>query len=127
MVMFGMANGLITIARGTVPLALFGASGYGRLVGRIGGPFLVMQSIAPLVLAAVAERASDTAALALVAMFAVVALCVVHGDPPARLKLSAEHQVDVLLRSVAVVAFEPRAVDELDRGALHRGARARSS
>ncbi len=31
MVMFGMANGLITIARGTVPLALFGASGYGAL------------------------------------------------------------------------------------------------
>ncbi|HEX8809305.1 MAG TPA: MFS transporter, partial [Xanthobacteraceae bacterium] len=32
-VMFGMANGLLTIARGTVPLALFGASGYGRLMG----------------------------------------------------------------------------------------------
>ena len=73
-VMFGMANGLITIARGTVPLALFGASGYGVLVGRIGGPFLVMQSIAPLVLAAVAERYSDSAALALVAAFALVAL-----------------------------------------------------
>jgi hypothetical protein len=73
-VMFGMANGLITIARGTVPLVLFGASGYGLLVGRIGGPFLVMQSIAPLVLAAVAERFSDAAALALVGAFAFVAL-----------------------------------------------------
>jgi MFS family permease len=73
-VLFGMANGLITIARGTVPLALFGASGYGLLVGRIGGPFLVMQSIAPLVLAYVAERFSDTAALAVVAMFALIAL-----------------------------------------------------
>ena len=73
-VMFGMANGLITIARGTVPLALFGAAGYGRLVGRIAGPFLVMQSIAPLVLASVAERVSDVAALALVACFALVAL-----------------------------------------------------
>ncbi len=28
--MFGAANGLITIARGAVPLALFGADGYGR-------------------------------------------------------------------------------------------------
>jgi MFS family permease len=72
--MFGMANGLITIARGTVPLALFGAGGYGRLVGRIAGPFLVMQSVSPLVLAVVAERVSDAAALALVAGFAVVAL-----------------------------------------------------
>jgi hypothetical protein len=73
-VLFGMANGLITIARGTVPLALFGASGYGLLVGRIAGPFLVMQSIAPLVLAYVAERFSDAAALALVAAFALAAL-----------------------------------------------------
>jgi Major Facilitator Superfamily len=73
-VLFGMANGLITIARGTVPLALFGASGYGLLVGRIGGPFLVMQSISPLVVAYVAERFSDPAALALVAVFALIAL-----------------------------------------------------
>jgi MFS family permease len=37
-VMFGMANGLLTIARGAVPLALFGPAGYGHIVGRIGGP-----------------------------------------------------------------------------------------
>jgi len=73
-VMFGMTNGLITIARGTLPLALFGAGGYGRLVGRIAGPFLVMQSAAPLVLAFVAEHTSDAHALALVAAFAVIAL-----------------------------------------------------
>jgi MFS family permease len=69
-VMFGMANGLLTIARGAVPLALFGAAGYGHLMGRIGGPYLVMQAIAPLVLAFVAERASDPAVLAVVAAFA---------------------------------------------------------
>jgi hypothetical protein len=73
-VMFGMANGLLTIARGTVPLALFGASGYGRLVGRIGGPFLVVQAMAPVVLTFVADRLSDAAGLALVAAFALVAL-----------------------------------------------------
>jgi MFS family permease len=73
MVMFGIANGLITIARGTVPLALFGAAGYGALIGRIAGPCLVMQAIAPLVLAFVAERTSDPAALALVALLALVA------------------------------------------------------
>jgi hypothetical protein len=67
-----MANGLITIARGAVPLALFGAAGYGHLMGRIAGPFLVMQAIAPLVLAFVAERASDVAVLAVVAGFALV-------------------------------------------------------
>jgi Major Facilitator Superfamily len=72
-VMFGMVNGLITIARGAVPLALFGAAGYGHLMGRIGGPYLVMQAIAPLVLAFVAERTSDPAVLAVVAAFALIA------------------------------------------------------
>jgi len=73
-VMFGMANGLLTIARGTVPLALFGAAGYGRLMGRIGGPFLVVQALAPVVVAFVADRASDAIGLAVVAAFAAIAL-----------------------------------------------------
>jgi hypothetical protein len=72
--MFGAANGLITITRGALPLALFGADGYGRLMGRISGFWLLMQSAAPLVMAFVAERASDATALALAAGFAVVAL-----------------------------------------------------
>jgi len=73
-VMYGMANGLLTIARGTVPLALFGATGYGRLMGRIGGPFLVVQALAPVVVTFVANRASDAIGLALVASFAAIAL-----------------------------------------------------
>jgi predicted MFS family arabinose efflux permease len=72
--MFGGANGLVTIARGAVPLTLFGASGYGRLIGRLAGPFLLMQSAAPVVMAFVVERTSDPAALALAAVFAAVAL-----------------------------------------------------
>jgi MFS family permease len=72
--MFGAANGLITIARGAVPLALFGASGYGALIGRIAGPSLLMQAAAPLALALVIERTSDPAALACAAAFAMVAL-----------------------------------------------------
>jgi hypothetical protein len=73
-VMFGAANGLLTIARGTVPLALFGAAGYGRTIGRIAGPFLIMQAVAPLALAFAVERLSDIAALAVTAGFALVAL-----------------------------------------------------
>ena len=72
--MFGGANGLVTITRGAVPLALFGASGYGRLMGRLAGPFLVMQSAAPLIMAFVIERTSDAAALSLAAAFAAIAL-----------------------------------------------------
>jgi MFS family permease len=73
-VLFGMGNGLLTIARGSLPLALFGPAGFGRLIGRIAGPYLVMQAIAPLVLAFVIERASDAAALAVTAAFCLVAL-----------------------------------------------------
>jgi MFS family permease len=73
-IMFGVTNGLMTIARGTVPLVLFGAGGYGKIVGRIGGPALVMQAAAPLVLAFVAERLSDYHALGVVALFGIAAL-----------------------------------------------------
>jgi predicted MFS family arabinose efflux permease len=72
MVMFGMANGLMTIARGAVPLALFGPAGYGHIIGRIGGAFLVMQAIAPLALAFAAEHGSDASVLAIVAAFALI-------------------------------------------------------
>ena len=71
--LFGMCNGLITIARGAVPLALFGPAGYGHLIGRIALPFQTMQALAPLVLAFVVERWSDPSALAMVAAFALLA------------------------------------------------------
>jgi len=72
--MFGGANGLVTITRGAVPLALFGASGYGLLMGRLAAPFLLVQAAAPLVMAFVVDRASDFAALALACGFAATAL-----------------------------------------------------
>jgi MFS family permease len=84
MVMFGMANGLITIARGTVPLALFGPVGYGALIGRIAGPWLAMQSVAPLVLAFVIERGSDPAALGLTAALALIAFACLSVLRPVR-------------------------------------------
>jgi predicted MFS family arabinose efflux permease len=71
--MFGGCNGLITITRGALPLALFGPHGYGRLIGRLAGPFQIMQAAAPLVMAFVVERFSDPWALALAAAFAMTA------------------------------------------------------
>jgi hypothetical protein len=71
-IMFGVANGLVTIARGAVPLALFGPVGYGRIIGRIAGPALVITALAPVVVAFVAERVSDPVALGLAASFAAV-------------------------------------------------------
>src|SRR4051794_9603155 len=73
-IMFGVANGLCTIARGAVPLALFGPAGYGRIIGRIARPSLLITAVAPVVIAFVAERASDPVALGVTAAFAVVSL-----------------------------------------------------
>lgn len=72
--MFGGANGLVTITRGAVPLTLFGPSGYGRLMGRLAGPWLLVQAVAPMVMAFVVDRATDAAALAVAAGFAAAAL-----------------------------------------------------
>jgi sugar phosphate permease len=73
-ILFGIANGWMTISRGNVPLALFGPSGYGSLIGRIAAPVMVMQSVGPLLLAFVAERLSDGAAIGTIALFALAAL-----------------------------------------------------
>jgi predicted MFS family arabinose efflux permease len=44
----GAGNGLLTIARGTVPLALFGPVGYGARTGLLGAPARAAQAAAPL-------------------------------------------------------------------------------
>lgn len=74
MILLGIGNGLMTLARGTVPLALFGASGYGRLIGRIAGPSLVIQSAAPLIVAFMAERTTDLVAIAFTGVLVAVSL-----------------------------------------------------
>ena len=45
---YGVSQGLLTIVRGTVPLALFGASGFAIVLGRLAAPVLVAQAIAPV-------------------------------------------------------------------------------
>jgi MFS family permease len=47
-VFYGAGNGLLTIARGTVPLAVFGPEGYGERVGLLGAPARAAQALAPL-------------------------------------------------------------------------------
>src|SRR3954471_3013973 len=56
---FGAANGVMTIARGALPLLMFGPSGYGRVIGRIARPGLFVQALAPFVVASAVERFSD--------------------------------------------------------------------
>lgn len=50
--MHGAGNGILTIAKGTLPLALFGVSGYGRRIGWLNAPARILQAAAPLVFGA---------------------------------------------------------------------------
>ena len=50
-VMYGMSNGIMTINRGTLPLALFGPAGYARILGWLAVPVLLAQATAPTVTA----------------------------------------------------------------------------
>lgn len=43
----GAGNGVLTIAKGTLPLVYFGPSGYGRLQGVLGVPTRLAQALAP--------------------------------------------------------------------------------
>jgi hypothetical protein len=52
---FGASNGLVTIVRGAVPLALFGAGGYGKVLGIIATPVLLFNAVSPMLFAAIVE------------------------------------------------------------------------
>jgi predicted MFS family arabinose efflux permease len=54
--LFGVSNGLVTIMRGAVPLALFGAQGYGEILGILATPYLVLAAVAPTAFALIVER-----------------------------------------------------------------------
>jgi predicted MFS family arabinose efflux permease len=47
LVLYGAGNGIYSIARGTLPLALFGPHGYASLMGRLAMPALVASAAAP--------------------------------------------------------------------------------
>jgi MFS family permease len=47
-IFFGLGNGILTIARGTLPLAIFGPKNYGYRLGIIGAPARMAQAAAPL-------------------------------------------------------------------------------
>jgi len=60
----GAGNGLLTIARGTLPLALFGPVGYGFRQGTIGAAARLAQAAAPIAFGVLLDAAGPTAALA---------------------------------------------------------------
>ncbi|TFV41440.1 MFS transporter [Bradyrhizobium frederickii] len=81
-VLYGAGNGIITIARGTLPLALFGPSGFGRRVGMISLPSRATGALAPLALGVMVEHFGSSALWisALASISAFFALLMLRAD-----------------------------------------------
>lgn len=52
----GASQGVITIVRGAVPLQLFGANGYGAVLGVLATPILIVHAISPTLFALIVDR-----------------------------------------------------------------------
>lgn len=63
----GFASGLKSIVNGTLPLALFGRTGYATRLGRMASIRLVLAAIAPFVLAYLMQMLGPSAALLIIA------------------------------------------------------------
>ncbi len=49
--LYGLSNGIMTIVRGTLPAALFGAENYGAISGALAGPALLFKAAGPVCIA----------------------------------------------------------------------------
>ena len=76
---YGAGSGIWSIARGTLPLALFGPLGYAALMGRLAMPSLIAQSLAPSLGAVLLEKAGTNGALAVLGILSLLNVALVGG------------------------------------------------
>lgn len=76
---YGAGSGIWSIARGTLPLALFGPLGYAALMGRLAMPSLIAQSLAPSLGAVLIEKGGTNGALAVLGILSLVNVALVGG------------------------------------------------
>jgi MFS family permease len=78
-ILHGSGNGILTIARGTVPLAIFGPVNYGYRLGLLGAPSRVAQALAPLCFALLIDRLGGNVLIvsALLSLVALAALSLI--------------------------------------------------
>ncbi|MBX9590933.1 MAG: MFS transporter [Hyphomonadaceae bacterium] len=72
-VLHGAGNGLLTIVRGTLPLALFGSTAYGLRQGLLGAPARLTQATSPFLFGLVLDT-SPMLAIALSSLLMLIAL-----------------------------------------------------
>lgn len=67
LLLYGAGNGIFSIARGALPMSLFGPDRYAQLMGRLARPSLLAQAAAPLLAGLMIDRLGPAATLHLVA------------------------------------------------------------
>ncbi|TNC10211.1 MFS transporter [Methylobacterium terricola] len=77
LVVYGAGNGLYSIGRGTLPLALFGPERYAALLGRLAKPSLAAQALAPSAGAYLIAHGGADATLAALAILGVIDVALV--------------------------------------------------
>jgi len=76
----GAGNGILTIARGTLPLAIFGPQNYGYRLGIIGAPARMAQAAAPLAFGLLIDTMGSRILMvsSALSLSALLALCLVR-------------------------------------------------
>jgi len=77
-IVHGAGSGMLTISRGTLPLALFGPHGFGARIGRITAPARIGQAIAPFLFGVAINRFGE-ATLLLSCTLSCIALLAMSG------------------------------------------------
>jgi len=77
LMLYGAGIGLESIARGTLPLAMFGPDGYAALMGKLALPSLIAQAAAPSIGAVLIETLGSSGTLGTLAITALLNLLVV--------------------------------------------------
>ena len=88
----GAGNGILTIARGTLPLAIFGPENYAYRLGLIGAPSRICQALAPVAFGLLIEPMGRgiVAVSAFMSLAALVALMMLPHGKPATAPAAAE-------------------------------------
>lgn len=73
--LYGMSNGLATIAKGAVPLALFGSKGYGLVMGTLAAPNLMLSALAPMLFSILLDRSGAQTGLLIALAIAALSAC----------------------------------------------------
>ncbi|CAN7566557.1 MFS transporter [Bradyrhizobium sp. LjRoot220] len=82
-IFYGAGNGILTIARGTLPLAIFGPQNYGYRLGIIGAPARMAQAAAPLLFSLLIDIMGSRVLIvsSALSLSALLALFLVRGHP----------------------------------------------